>query len=60
MCRTNTLRLIRTLDDYLAEYESLCSQKEVKQSRMGRTSSALIASELCGAMLLLIHLTCYH
>jgi hypothetical protein len=57
----NTLKLIRTLDEYLAEYESLCSQKEVEQSRMGRAaSSALIASELCGAMPLLIHLTCYH
>jgi hypothetical protein len=29
----NTLKLIRTLDEYLAEYESLCSQKEVEQSR---------------------------
>jgi len=38
LCKTNTLRLIRTLDDYLAEYESLCSRKEVKQAGMGRRS----------------------
>jgi hypothetical protein len=27
--KTNTLKLIRTLDDYLAEYEALCNQKQV-------------------------------
>ncbi|XP_062216230.1 protein kinase STUNTED-like [Phragmites australis] len=27
--KTNTLKLIRTLDDYLAEYEALCGQKEI-------------------------------
>lgn len=28
-CKTNTLSLIRTLDNYLAEYEALCSKKDV-------------------------------
>lgn len=35
LCKMNTLKLIRTLDDYLAEYETLCSQKEVKQAWHG-------------------------
>lgn len=29
--KTNTLKLIRTLDDYLAEYEALCNQKQVSK-----------------------------
>lgn len=29
--KTNTLKLIRTLDDYLAEYEALCNQKQVSE-----------------------------
>jgi hypothetical protein len=29
LCKTNALTLIRTLDEYLAEYEAICSKKDV-------------------------------
>jgi hypothetical protein len=29
LCKTNALTLIRTLDEYLAEYEAICSEKDV-------------------------------
>lgn len=29
LCKTNALTLIRTLDDYLAEYEPICSKKDI-------------------------------
>ena len=31
LCKTNALTLIRTLDDYLAEYEAICSKKDVRK-----------------------------
>ncbi|CAN6290071.1 unnamed protein product [Urochloa humidicola] len=59
LCKTNTLRLIRTLDEYLAEYESLCSQKEVVL--VGRvTPGSSIQKELvkeaklCAAMVVVL------
>ncbi|KAL6648482.1 hypothetical protein ACP70R_012706 [Stipagrostis hirtigluma subsp. patula] len=59
LCKTNTLTLIRTLDDYLAEYEALCSQKEVVL--VGRvTPGSSIQRELvkeaklCAAMVVVI------
>ncbi|XP_037420184.1 collagen alpha-2(I) chain-like isoform X3 [Triticum dicoccoides] len=33
LCKTNALTLIRTLDDYLAEYEAICSKKDVHRPR---------------------------
>ena len=32
LCKTNALTLIRTLDEYLAEYEAICSKKNVSIS----------------------------
>ncbi|RLN40359.1 putative proline-rich receptor-like protein kinase PERK11 [Panicum miliaceum] len=59
LCKTNTLRLIRTLDDYLAEYESLCSKKEIVL--VGRvTPGSSIQKELvkeaklCAAMVVVL------
>ncbi|KAG2542204.1 probable receptor-like serine/threonine-protein kinase At5g57670 [Panicum virgatum] len=59
LCKTNTLRLIRTLDDYLAEYESLCSRKEIVL--VGRvTPGSSIQKELvkeaklCAAMVVVL------
>ncbi|XP_062210528.1 protein kinase STUNTED-like [Phragmites australis] len=59
LCKTNTLTLIRTLDDYLAEYEALCSQKEIVL--VGRvTPGSSIQKELvkeaklCAAMVVVL------
>ncbi|CAN6301594.1 unnamed protein product [Urochloa humidicola] len=59
LCKMNTLKLIRTLDEYLAEYESLCSQKEVVL--VGRvTQGSSIQKELvkeaklCAAMVVVL------
>lgn len=59
MCKMNILRLIRTLDDYLAEYEALCCQKEVVL--VGRvTPGSSIQKELvkeaklCAAMVVVL------
>ncbi|KAK8446362.1 hypothetical protein SEVIR_9G477200v4 [Setaria viridis] len=59
LCRTNTLRLIRTLDDYLAEYESLCSQKEivlVGRATPGSSIQKELVKEakLCAAMVVVL------
>ena len=32
LCKTNALTLIRTMDEYLAEYEAICSKKDVSIS----------------------------
>ncbi|CAD6202865.1 unnamed protein product [Miscanthus lutarioriparius] len=57
--KTNTLKLIRTLDDYLAEYEALCNQKQVVL--VGRvTPGSSIQKELvkeaklCAAMVVVL------
>ncbi|CAL4913499.1 unnamed protein product [Urochloa decumbens] len=59
LCKMNTLKLIRTLDEYLAEYESLCSKKEVVL--VGRvTPGSSIQKELvkeaklCAAMVVVL------
>ncbi|KAL6867519.1 hypothetical protein ACP4OV_015543 [Aristida adscensionis] len=57
--KTNTLTLIRTLDDYLAEYEALCSQKEIVL--VGRVTPAssiqkelVKEAKLCAAIVVVI------
>lgn len=42
LCKTNTLTLIRTLDGYLAEYEAICSKKDVSNSNMDCSAQGLM------------------
>ncbi|XP_006649715.1 probable protein kinase At2g41970 [Oryza brachyantha] len=58
-CKTNTLSLIRTLDDYLAEYEALCSKKDivlVGRVTPGSSIQKVLVKEakLCAAMVVVI------
>ncbi|XP_066383281.1 protein kinase STUNTED-like [Miscanthus floridulus] len=57
--KTNTLKLIRTLDDYLAEYEALCNQKQVVL--VGRVTPGISIqkelvkeAKLCAAMVVVL------
>ncbi|KAG8074221.1 hypothetical protein GUJ93_ZPchr0006g41598 [Zizania palustris] len=59
LCKTNTLTLIRTLDDYLAEYEALCSKKDivlVGRVTPGSSIQKVLVKEakLCAAMVVVI------
>uniref|UniRef100_A0A0D9VRR7 Protein kinase domain-containing protein n=1 Tax=Leersia perrieri TaxID=77586 RepID=A0A0D9VRR7_9ORYZ len=57
--KSNTLSLIRTLDDYLAEYEALCSKKDivlVGRVTPGSSIQKVLVKEAkhCGAMVVVI------
>ncbi|TVU47758.1 hypothetical protein EJB05_07367 [Eragrostis curvula] len=59
LSKTNTLTLIRTLDEYLAGYEELCSQKEiVLVGRVTQGSSIqrelVKEAKLCAAMVVVL------
>ncbi|KAL5211119.1 hypothetical protein ABZP36_006742 [Zizania latifolia] len=59
LCKTNTLTLIRTLDAYLAEYEALCSKKDivlVGRVTLGSSIQKVLVKEakLCAAMVVVI------
>ncbi|PNT77771.1 receptor-like cytosolic serine/threonine-protein kinase RBK1 isoform X2 [Brachypodium distachyon] len=59
LCKTNTLTLIRTLDGYLAEYEAICSKKDivlVGRVTPGSSIQKVLVKEakLCAAMVVVI------
>ncbi|KAM0908648.1 hypothetical protein ACQ4PT_015340 [Festuca glaucescens] len=59
LCKTNALTLIRTLDDYLAEYEAICSEKDivlVGRVTPGSSIQKVLVKEakLCAAMVVVI------
>ncbi|XP_048571770.1 protein kinase STUNTED-like isoform X3 [Triticum urartu] len=59
LCKTNALTLIRTLDDYLAEYEAICSKKDivlVGRVTPGSSIQKVLVKEakLCAAMAVVI------
>ncbi|XP_037425625.1 receptor-like kinase LIP2 isoform X1 [Triticum dicoccoides] len=59
LCKTNALTLIRTLDDYLAEYEAICSKKDivlVGRVTPGSSIQKVLVKEakLCAAMVVVI------
>ncbi|CAM0872218.1 unnamed protein product [Alopecurus aequalis] len=59
LCKTNALTLIRTLDEYLAEYEAICSKKDivlVGRVTPGSSIQKVLVKEArqCAAMLLVI------
>uniref|UniRef100_A0ACD5WXX8 Uncharacterized protein n=1 Tax=Avena sativa TaxID=4498 RepID=A0ACD5WXX8_AVESA len=59
LCKTNALTLIRTLDEYLAEYEAICSEKDVVlvgRVTPGSSIQKVLVKEakLCAAMMVVI------
>uniref|UniRef100_A0ACD5XIP1 Uncharacterized protein n=1 Tax=Avena sativa TaxID=4498 RepID=A0ACD5XIP1_AVESA len=59
LCKTNALTLIRTLDEYLAEYEAICSEKDivlVGRVTPGSSIQKVLVKEakLCAAMMVVI------
>ncbi|XP_047089973.1 protein kinase STUNTED-like isoform X2 [Lolium rigidum] len=59
LCKTNALTLIRTLDEYLAEYEAICSEKDivlVGRVTPGSSIQKVLVKEakLCAAMVVVI------
>lgn len=59
LCKTNALTLIRTLDEYLAEYEAICSKKDIVligRVTPGSSIQKVLVKEakLCAAMVVVI------